>query len=693
MPQKKTLLFISLVLIILTSILTVSAAEQNYALVEDMTSDFTLGSTIHIEESTTDSFVKKVSAEVSFYPRNDVRQQGSFLTLEPDAANINDNVKFIWENIKNNELSFKLVNRVKTENELVKVKTKVNFPYSKVPEDAQKYLQETQLMDYNNLDIKTMASKLAEGEDDSYIVSHKIAVWIGQNINYSLSSLTAEASLPASWVIKNKIGVCDEITNLYIAMLRSLGIPAKFVVGMSYTTSELFSENWGAHGWSEVYFPEYGWVPFDITYNQFGYVDASHIKLKEAVDSAKTGTKYEWEGKDISIKVKKLDLKVNVITSGKNINDRIVLQTKLVYPEIAYGSYNILEVKVKNTNNFYAPSQIFLSRTKDLDILDDESRQILLKPFEEKILYYKVRISESLNNNYVYNFYITSYTQLNESSSASFTALQDGAKYSFKEVDDYIRSKTKTVDSKTYTQKIQLGCIAEKQEYLLSEEKIIKCIIENKGNTVENNIYICLLEDCERINLKINEQSEKRFIVKNAKLGFNEYKITAKSSNIDLQDVININIIDLPIIRIVEKNFKDEISLSEPVAIEFTIDKDSLSVPKYIKINVDYKKLNKNWDFPQLDNKLTFKVQLQPYELSEKENPFQIKIQYKDDAGKEYLLEDAITIKLKDLTLKDNIILLTNRLLYSPEKLYALLLVLLVVVMILLIILFFRKRR
>ena len=94
-----------------------------------------------------------------------------------------------------------------------------------------------------------------------------------------------------------------------------------------------------------------------------------------------------------------------------------------------------------------------------------------------------------------------------------------------------------------------------------------------------------------------------------------------------------------------------------------------------------------------LDNKLTFKVQLQPYELSEKENSFQVKIQYKDDNGKEYLLEDTITIKLADLTIKDNIILLTNKLLYSPERLYTLLLILLVIVMLLLIMIFFKRKK
>ena len=70
---------------------------------------------------------------------------------------------------------------------------------------------------------------------------------------------------PATWVYDNRQGVCDELTGLFISMLRELGIPARFVSGVSYTNLPEFAKPWGGHGWAEVWFPDVGWVPFDVT--------------------------------------------------------------------------------------------------------------------------------------------------------------------------------------------------------------------------------------------------------------------------------------------------------------------------------------------------------------------------------------------------------------------------------------------
>ena len=60
-------------------------------------------------------------------------------------------------------------------------------------------------------------------------------------------------------------------------MLRSIGIPARFVTGTA--SSGTIAEGWGNHGWAEVYFPEKGWIPWDVTFGQYGWVDSSHLKL------------------------------------------------------------------------------------------------------------------------------------------------------------------------------------------------------------------------------------------------------------------------------------------------------------------------------------------------------------------------------------------------------------------------------
>jgi transglutaminase-like putative cysteine protease len=85
-----------------------------------------------------------------------------------------------------------------------------------------------------------------------------------------------------------------------------VGIPARYVSGLAYTNWE-GKNGWGPHAWAEVYFPGYGWVAYDITYGQFGYVDATHIKLKESVDSKEPSTLYIWKARSADIKTRKLE--------------------------------------------------------------------------------------------------------------------------------------------------------------------------------------------------------------------------------------------------------------------------------------------------------------------------------------------------------------------------------------------------
>jgi transglutaminase-like putative cysteine protease len=55
-------------------------------------------------------------------------------------------------------------------------------------------------------------------------------------------------------------GDCTEYSDLFIALCRSAGLPARFVEGLTVTGSDY------RHDWLEVYFDKYGWIPFDATW-------------------------------------------------------------------------------------------------------------------------------------------------------------------------------------------------------------------------------------------------------------------------------------------------------------------------------------------------------------------------------------------------------------------------------------------
>ena len=85
-------------------------------------------------------------------------------------------------------------------------------------------------------------------------------------------------SLPsAREVLRTKVGDCNEHTALYVAMARSIGIPARIAVGLVYSRGAFYY-----HAWPEVYIDEGSgrglWLPVDPTFNQFP-ADATHVRL------------------------------------------------------------------------------------------------------------------------------------------------------------------------------------------------------------------------------------------------------------------------------------------------------------------------------------------------------------------------------------------------------------------------------
>ncbi len=305
--MKNISLFLLLILIPITIALE---PDLNF---KEMYIDLDISSTIDVEK------VDYVSAELSLVPRDDGNQKITNLITDPLAVFNEDRLLYKWINPQDN-LYFSLKSNIITKNNIVKIKEKIQFPIV-VEDEYLRYTKPKENIDINQ-DIIERASKIIEGEDDLYVVVYKIAEWIENNIEYSLNTLTAEVSQKSSWVLENRYGVCDEISSLFVAMLRSLGIPAKFITGVAYTNWNNIND-FGSHAWVEVYFPGYGWIPYDITYGQFAYIDLTHIKLKESIDSDESSTKYTWKGGDI--KTKKLDIKATITKQENKINDLIEL--------------------------------------------------------------------------------------------------------------------------------------------------------------------------------------------------------------------------------------------------------------------------------------------------------------------------------------------------------------------------------
>ncbi len=96
------------------------------------------------------------------------------------------------------------------------------------------------------------------------------------------------ANFVEHFLFESKSGYCVHFSTAFVLMARSVGLPARWVKGYNYGIQEGDNSylicNSHAHAWAEVWFDDYGWVPFEPTpENPFlqGFMNNSYGELIE----------------------------------------------------------------------------------------------------------------------------------------------------------------------------------------------------------------------------------------------------------------------------------------------------------------------------------------------------------------------------------------------------------------------------
>ncbi len=90
-----------------------------------------------------------------------------------------------------------------------------------------------------------------------------------------------DAGTTASEAFALKRGVCQDLTHIFIAAARNLGIPARYVSGYFHRVDGVVEQDAG-HAWVEAKLPELGWVGFDPT-NGISTTEA-HVRVAIGLD-------------------------------------------------------------------------------------------------------------------------------------------------------------------------------------------------------------------------------------------------------------------------------------------------------------------------------------------------------------------------------------------------------------------------
>jgi len=647
-------------IILILALIPISIAQEDFLNTQKANLNINISSSISLEPLSSDYRIEYIIADLSFFPREDDWQKVITLVTKPETEEIGNNLRYRWEN-RFDDLSFSVNSEIETRNMFNEVNKKVEFPLQSLPEEIIPYTLSSGNIDSNNNDIVLLSSSLAEGEDDLYIVVNKLADWVKDNIEYTLDTLTAEVSQKASWVLNNKEGVCDELTTLFIAMARSLGIPARYISGMAYTNWKGLND-FGPHAWAEVYFPDYGWIAFDVTYNQLGFVDPGHIKLKESIDSDEPSVEYEWKGMDIDIKTQDLDINTSILNKEEEIESLISIKAKALKNSIGFGSYNLIEAEITNLKGFYLTTELAISKTKELEVMGESKKNIILKPNEKKKVYWIIHLEQNLIPSYTYTFPVQIYSLRNITSKINFTSSRNEPIWEYEEINS-LKEDIEEEAVKKYSRKVNLNCTTNKVEYYIYENPEIDCKIKNLGNVLLKNLKICLEKECETIDLGITQERSLDFPISLSSPGKKEVKVIAKNEQISKAVYHQIVVLERPDIIISDIEFPGDVSFKQEFLISFKLEKRSDSNPKYVDVKLSHNGLFKKWNInTELYDDQKFIIDMEGKMLDEGENRFSIFVEYKDKNNFDYNRTEEFNITLEDVTFFQKISIFLNKL-------------------------------
>jgi transglutaminase-like putative cysteine protease len=130
-----------------------------------------------------------------------------------------------------------------------------------------------------------MARKLnVVRRDDPLMVVHELNKSIYEYFEYVPRSTRVDS--PIDEAIASGKGVCQDFAHTMIALLRHIGIPARYVSGYLYRSREDHDRSTpdASHAWVEVLLPHLNWVGFDPTNDLIAY--NRHIRTAVGRDYA-----------------------------------------------------------------------------------------------------------------------------------------------------------------------------------------------------------------------------------------------------------------------------------------------------------------------------------------------------------------------------------------------------------------------
>jgi len=164
------------------------------------------------------------------------------------------------------------------------------------------FLRETALTQPDAAIIDFAGSARAAAGSDQLALLHGLMNALNREMKFDTDPTHSATTAAEAFALRR--GVCQDLTHIFIAAARQLGIPARYVGGHFYRVDGVTAQDAG-HAWVEAYVENLGWVGFDPT-NGIGTTEA-HVRVAIGLDylgaAPVRGTRYGGSGETLKVAV------------------------------------------------------------------------------------------------------------------------------------------------------------------------------------------------------------------------------------------------------------------------------------------------------------------------------------------------------------------------------------------------------
>lgn len=126
------------------------------------------------------------------------------------------------------------------------------------------YTKDGEMYKINDPFIQGIVKNVTQGVDNILIKAIKLHDYVIKTLSYAIDNRWDDAPT----VLKRGNGSCSEYCFSYIALCRAAGIPAKYKGGTYLAEKPPYSDDI-FHRMVLIYLPNYGWIPVDMTFDEW----------------------------------------------------------------------------------------------------------------------------------------------------------------------------------------------------------------------------------------------------------------------------------------------------------------------------------------------------------------------------------------------------------------------------------------